>query len=162
MAARSAGLTGSLSGYAPNLSLEPKTASSSNSSASENDAVTIRPVVTASGGVDLWCTPELTHGDHECFVKESAAIQVFDQRGKGLVSGRDQVIFEPAKDVGMGVPVSVLSIVLAVVNSDKSHASLNESASQENTLSQFIATITVTQFRVFRPKVKCATNSRRV
>ena len=134
--------------------------SSLDAAAGQDDAVTIGPVVAPGGGVDLGCPAELAHGDDQGFLEESATAQVVNQGRECLVGRWNQVVLEPAEHVLMGVPVGVLSVVLAVVNRDKPYAGFDQAASQENALPEFVTSIAVTQFWVFRAKVKRPTDGR--
>ncbi len=125
-----------------------KDSASADSAAGQDHAITMRPVVAACTRIDLGRSPELAHCDHQGLFKKSALTQITDQRCICLVSRRNQIVLEASEDVGVGIPVGFLPIVLAVVYRDKSHTGLDKATSQESALAEFVASIAIAQLWV--------------
>ena len=74
-------------------------------SAGENDALRLRPVIAAGLVIDLGSPPEFSGGDHQGVIKEASLGEVLDQDAKGPVMPR-QLAVEGSLDISMVVPIA--------------------------------------------------------
>jgi hypothetical protein len=137
---------GFFAGVAGNFVAFAEYGASANATAGDEGVVAPRMMFPSGiGDRDLGAASEFAGPDDEGVVEQTAVIQVFENRGEGLIGGRDQVAFESLEVVAVCIP-EVLAIVVPV-DGNEGNAMFEEPASEEDGLSMDVAAVAITGSR---------------
>ena len=76
-------------------------------SAGENHSLALGPVITAGIFIDAGSASHFAHHNDECFIEESALIEVGEECEEGAVSGRYEGFFVAGEVIEVGIPAAV-------------------------------------------------------
>src|SRR5262245_12679006 len=107
------------------------------------------PVITAAGGVDLWCAAEIGEPDHKSRAEQPALLEVDEQLRQALIDAGHEAVFEALEVVLMGVPG-------AVGDGDEADAGLDQAAGEQAALTGILFAVCVAELGVLFGQIEVA------
>jgi hypothetical protein len=114
-------------------------------------------MITPPTSIQLWRTTEFTHHNHKGFIKQSDAVEVFDESGEADIEGRDQPdpLLSPAVSVSQLQHQIGMRIPPQIGDRYERNTALHKPSREQATLTERLPPVALSQVRRFFRQIEC-------